>query len=147
MIELAIDMCLAQAKAGRYFAFECAELVNCWHLPCMLRLYSVQNAHTFWREEDCCDQQPGDRQFCWYGNNFGAQRQPLCDAMIDGLLAECADESHGEGVLYQFDQHPDMCFPDEICLQGYDDITGDLSRAHSTSAGGGIEQLPRDGSL
>ena len=45
MIELAIDMCLAQAKAGRYFAFECAELVNCWHLPCMLRLYSVQNAH------------------------------------------------------------------------------------------------------
>ena len=42
MIELAIDMCLAQAKAGRYFAFECAELVNCWHLPCMLRLYSVQ---------------------------------------------------------------------------------------------------------
>ena len=28
MIELAIDMCLAQAKAGRYFALECAELVS-----------------------------------------------------------------------------------------------------------------------
>ena len=45
MIELAIDMGLAQAKAERYFAFECAELVNCWHLPYVLRLYSVQNAH------------------------------------------------------------------------------------------------------
>ena len=47
----------------------------------------------------------------------GAQRQPLCDAMIDGLLAECGDESHCEGVL--------LCDPDEICLQGFDDITGD----------------------
>ena len=55
----------------------------------------------------------------------GAQRQPVCDAMIDGLLAESGDESHCEGVLYQFDQHPDMCDPDEICLQGFDDITGD----------------------
>ena len=42
----------------------------------------------------------------------------MCDAMIDGLLADCGDESHCEGVLYQFDQHPDMCDPDEICLQG-----------------------------
>ena len=72
MIELAIDMCLAQAKAGRYFAFECAELVTCWHLPCMLRLYSVQNAHkivlvTDSGEEDGCDQQLGERQFYWYG--------------------------------------------------------------------------------
>ena len=69
MIGLAIDMCLAQAKAVRYFAFECAELVNCRHLPCMLRLYCVQNApqnclgHRHWREEDGCDQLPGDRQF------------------------------------------------------------------------------------
>ena len=55
----------------------------------------------------------------------GAQRQPLCDAMIDGLLAECGDESHCEGVLYQFDQHPDMCDPDEICLQGFYDTSGD----------------------
>ena len=44
--------------------------------------------------------------------------------MIDGLLAECGDESHCEGVLYQFDQHP-ICDPDEICLQGFDDITRD----------------------
>ena len=43
----------------------------------------------------------------------------------DGLLAECGDESHCEVVLYQFDQHPDMCDPDEISLQGFDDITGD----------------------
>ena len=55
----------------------------------------------------------------------GAQRQTLCYAMIDGLLAECGDDSHCEGVLYQFDQHPDMCDRDEICLQGFDDITGD----------------------
>ena len=41
------------------------------------------------------------------------------------LLAECGNESHCEGVLYQFDQHPDMCDPDEISLQGFDDITGD----------------------
>ena len=45
--------------------------------------------------------------------------------MIDALLAECGDESHCEGVLYQFDQHPDMCDPDEICLHGFDDIIGD----------------------
>ena len=130
MIELAIDMCLAQAKAGRYFAFECAELVNCWHLPCMLRLYSVQNAHKIVLVTDS-----GERRmvvtnsqaidsFIGMGQS-GAQRQTLCDAMIDGLLAECGDESHCEGVLYQFDQHPDMCDPDEICLQGFDGITGD----------------------
>ena len=107
MIELAIDMCLAQAKARRYFAFECAELVNCWHLPCMLRLYIVQNAHKLVLVTDS-----GERRmvvtnseaidsFIGMGHSSGAQRQPLCDAMIDGLLAECGDESHCEGVLYQ----------------------------------------------
>ena len=111
MIELAIDMCLAQAKAGRYFAFECAELVNCWRLPCMLRLYSVQNAHKLVLVTDS-----GERRVVVTNSQAidslvgvvesGAQRQPLCDAMIDGLLAECGDESHCEGVLYQFDQHP-----------------------------------------
>ena len=45
--------------------------------------------------------------------------------MIDGLLAECGDESHCEGMLYQFDQHPDTCDLDEICLQGFYDTSGD----------------------
>ena len=74
----------------------------------------------------------------------GAQRQPLCDAMIDGLLAECGDESHCEGVLYQFEQHPDMCHPDEICLQGFDDITGDYINLEVIQrAARRNEQLPR----
>ena len=120
MIELAIDTCLAQAKARRYFAFEYAKLVNCWHLPCMLRLYSVQNAH---KRMVVTNSQAID-SFIGIGQP-GAQWQTLCDAMIDGLLAECGDELHCEGVLNQFDQHPDMCDPDEICLQGFDDTTGD----------------------
>ena len=130
MMGLANDMCLAQAKAGRYFVFECAEYVNCWHLPCMLRLYSVQNAHKIVLVTDS-----GERRMvvtnCQAIDSFtsmcqsGAQRQPLCDAMIDGLLAECGDESHCEGVLCQFEQHPDMCDPDEICFQGLDHITED----------------------
>ena len=113
MIGLAIDMCLAQAKAGIYVAFECAELVNCRHLPCVLRLHSVQNAHKIVLVTDS-----GERRMvvtnCQAIDSFigmcqsGAQRQPLCDAMIDGLLAECGDESHCEGVLCQFEQHPDM---------------------------------------
>ena len=49
----------------------------------------------------------------------------LCLPPLLLLLAECGDESHCEGVLCQFEQHPDMCDPDEICLQGFDDITGD----------------------
>ena len=90
MIELAIDMSLAQAKAGRYFVFECAELVNCWHLPCMLRLYSVPSAHKIVLVTDS-----GERRmlvtnsqaidsFIGMGQS-DAQRQPLCDAIIDGF--------------------------------------------------------------
>ena len=54
-----------------------------------------------------------------------AQRQPLGDALIDGLLVECGHESHCEGVLYQFEEHPDMCDPEETLSQGFDEVTSD----------------------
>ena len=54
-----------------------------------------------------------------------AKRQPFGHALNDWSMAECRHESHREGALYEFEQHPDMCESDGIRLAGYDNVTGE----------------------
>ena len=45
MFELAVEMRIAQAKAGRWLVFEHPVGATSWSLPCMERLRGVVDAH------------------------------------------------------------------------------------------------------
>jgi len=46
MVELAVDMCIAQCKAGRFIAFEHPATASSWKLPCLKRLAEVPGMHS-----------------------------------------------------------------------------------------------------
>jgi len=46
MVEFSVEMCIRQAKAGRFFVFEHPAYASSWKLPCLQRLQEVTGSET-----------------------------------------------------------------------------------------------------
>ena len=128
-VEMAVNMCISQHKAGRKFVFEHPAVASSWNLPCLKRLADFSGIYSFdsdllriYTNRERTDELIDKR--CLVDCELD-----LCDAFIDSMLME---EIPGKReVRSDLMTVADMCDPVEEkqimeSMVGIDDVSSEL---------------------